>query len=397
MQAESCYRTVPSVQESRKKTMKLNTSYIIAGSLLLLGGVWFLVNNLGEEASLPVSTPATAQADAQRTMPTVQVRSVRASEHPNVLELYGQTQANREVAVKAETSGLVAQVSVREGQRVKRGQTLCRQDLNARAAQVDQAKANLRTIETDLNAARVLAEKGFQSSSRVTAFEAQLDGARAVLKQAEIEADNINIRAPFDGIWERQTAQVGDFLSPGMSCGLLVDMSPLKVNVQLNETQIGKIEIGDSAQIELATGQIVTGEIKFIEAKADPATRTFRVELHVPNSDYRLKAGVTATVRITSGLTSAQQIPSSILTLADSGDVGVRYLDASNIVRFASVKTIDETPNGIWVTGLPDVTRVIVEGQDFVSVGMEVDAKEDYTSPENPTPRRAANTSTGIE
>lgn len=362
--------------------MKLNTSYLIAGSLLLLGGVWFFVNNMGEEPPLPISTPATVKADAQSdSMPSVQVRRIRATEHPDVLELFGQTQANREVAVKAETSGLVASINAREGARVKQGQTLCRQDLNARQAQVDQAKANLRTVETDLNAARVLAEKGFQSASRVTAFEAQLDGARAVLKQAEIEADNINIRAPFSGVWERQSAQVGDYLSPGMSCGLLVDLSPLKVNAQLTQTQIGKITDGDEATVLLATGQTVTGKVAYIQAKADPATRTFRAEIQVPNDDFALKAGVTATVRIASGKTFAQQVPSSILALADSGDVGIRYLDASNIVRFASVTTIDEDANGLWVTGLPDDTRIIIEGQDFVSVGMEVAPEENYTSP----------------
>jgi len=118
--------------------------------------------------------------------------------------------------------------------------------------------------------ARVLAEKGFQSSSRVGAFEAQLDGARAALKQAEIEADNINIRAPFSGIWERQDAQVGDYLSPGMSCGLLVELSPLKIGVELTETQLSNVARGNSADILLATGEKVTGKVTFIEAKADP-------------------------------------------------------------------------------------------------------------------------------
>ena len=54
----------------------------------------------------------------------------------------------------------------------------------------------------------------------------------------------------------------------------------------------------------------------------------------------------------------------------------MRYLDNRNVVRFAEVKTIDEDENGIWVTGLPDDTRVIIEGQDFVSVGMEVDVSK---------------------
>lgn len=363
--------------------MKINTSYLVAGSLLILGGLWFVVNNMGEEAALPISTPATVKAEAQQDMPTVQVRRITASEHPNIIELYGQSSANREVALKAETMGLVAQVFVKEGDRVKEGQTICRQDLNARAALVDQAKANMRTIETDLNAARVLAEKGFQSATRVTAFEAQLDGARAALKQAEIEADNINIRAPFSGIWERQDAQIGDYLSPGMPCGLLVDLSPLKVNVQLTQTQIGNVSRGDQANIEFATGETREGKVVFIEAKADPATRTFRTEVHVSNSDYALKAGVTATVRISSGVTSAQRIPGRILTLADSGDVGVRYLDNQNIVRFTEVTAIDEDSDGMWVTGLPDTTRIIIEGQDFVSVGMEVNPDESYSSPLN--------------
>jgi len=373
--------------------MKLNTSYIVAGSLVVLGALWFAFNNAGEEPAKPVSTPAIAKEDARQSMPTVQARRMRATAHPNVLNLFGQSSANREVSVKAETMGLVAQVFAAEGATVKKGQTLCRQDLNARQAQVDQAKANMRKIESDLNAARVLADKGFQSASRVTTFEAQLDGAKAALKQAEIEADNINIRAPFSGLWSRQDAQIGDYLSPGMSCVLLVDLSPLKVNIQLTETQVGQINKGDVAEIDLATGQTVSGKIAFIDAQADASTRTFRAEIHVPNADYKLKGGVTASVRMQSGVTQAQQIPGHILTLADNGDIGVRYVDEENIVRFAAVRTIDEDPNGIWVTGLPDDTRVIIEGQDFVSIDMEVVVDENYATPSSSSDAALVSTS----
>ena len=364
--------------EKHSQIMKLNTSYIIAGSLVIIGVVWFAVNSLGEDAPRTVSTPATAKEDARQSMPSVQVRRITASLHPDAMELYGQSRANREVSLKAETLGLVSQIFVSEGARVGKGQIVCKQDLNARQAQVDQAKANLRAIETDLAAARTLAEKGFQSQTRVISFEAQLDGARAALKQAEIEADNINIRAPFAGIWERQDAQIGDYLSPGMPCGLLVDLSPLKVDVQLTETQIGRISKGSAAVVQLATGETVEGKVSFIEARADPATRTFRTEIQVPNNDYALKAGVTATVRLISGETLAQQVPANVLALNDTGNVGIRYVDGSDIVRFAQVKTIDEDAAGIWVTGLPENTRVIVEGQDYVAVGMTVEAVESY-------------------
>ena len=378
--------------------MKLNTSYIIAGSLLIIGAAWFVFKNAGEAAPLTVSTPATVKAAAQQNTPMVQVRRINAQLHPDVMELYGQSRANREVALKAETVGSVSQIFVTEGARVQKGQTVCRQDLNARQAQVDQAKANMRAIETDLNAARTLAEKGFQSQTRVTSFEAQLDGARAALKQAEIEADNINIRAPFSGIWERQDAQIGDYLSPGMSCGLLVDLSPLKVDAQLTETQIGRIAKGSDATVKLATGETLDGKVAFIEAKADPATRTFRTEIQVPNPDYTLKAGVTATVRLISGETLAQQVPANVLALNDTGNVGIRYVDGSNVVRFAQVKTIDEDAAGIWVTGLPENTRVIVEGQDYVNVGMTVEAVESYGAIKpSPSSAQLANKADGTQ
>ena len=76
----------------------------------------------------------------------------------------------------------------------------------------------------------------------------------------------------------------------------------------------------------------------------------------------------------------ASLIPSGILTLNDDGVTGVRYLDGSNRVQFAAIQQVDETRNGLWVSGLPDRTRIIVEGQDYVSVGTEVDPKPELLS-----------------
>ncbi len=370
--------------------MKINRSYIIAAALFILIGLWFAVNNIGKDNTVIGQTQAQTRAaiEANSQKPTVQVRAISARVHDNVLELYGQSEASREVDVKAETAGLIAATPIAEGRIIGAGTTLCRQDVGARQAILDQAIANKRSIETDLNAARVLADKGYQSASRVTAFEAQMDGAKATIKQAQIELDNVVMRAPFQGIWERQQAQIGDYLAPGQACGLLVDLSPLHIVVQLTEDQVSAITKGSSADVALATGQNVTATVAFIEAKADPATRTFRTVMHVPNDDFALKAGVTATVRLKAGEAMAHQIPSNILALDDNGTVGVRYLDDKNRVRFAAVNTIDEDDNGAWVTGLPPVARVIIEGQNFVSEGMEVIPNSSYNS--EPASRNAA-------
>lgn len=318
-------------------------------------------------------TPSAAEASAP--IPTVVVESRSAEDHQNSYKLYGRTEANREVAVKAETAGLVISTPVTEGLRIKRGTILCRQDVDARQANLEQARATMEARLFDLQSTQTLVDKGYKSAVQLKSQKAALDGAKAAVKQAKIELDNVNMRAPFSGIFDNQMAEVGDYLLPGQACGKLIEMNPLIVTVELTETQVGNMKIGQAADVKLATGERVTGKIRFIQANANAATRTFRTEIAISNEDYALKGGVTATVAIKAGIVKAQHVPSKILTLDSDGTVGVRFVDYDDRVGFAKITQIDEDPDGIWVTGLPDETRIIVQGQDYVSVGTEVDPK----------------------
>lgn len=350
--------------------MKINRSVYIALAAMLIIAIWFFVN-AGKPDEPALETP---QAQAEDEVITVVTEPRNASDHQVIYQLYGRTEANREVAMKAETAGLIVSTPLKEGQRIKRGTIVCRQDVDARQALLDQARAGLKTQELEYKAARTLVEKGYRSETQAATALAALDGARAAVKQAEIELDNVNMRAPFSGIFEQQIAEVGDYIGPGQPCGLLVELDPLIVSSELTESQIKDIKTGQTATVDLATGESLTGKIRFIEARSDPATRTFRAEIAVPNADFKLKAGVTATVRFEAGLTSAQHIPSQILGLDDQGRLGVRYLDSENRVYFTQVTTIDEDEKGIWVTGLPDSTRIIVKGHEFVAAGNIVES-----------------------
>ena len=349
--------------------MKINKSYLIAALALLLIIIWFVINSGQDEAPTQQSS---APAKTEQAPPSVVAQRSSAVLHKKTLSLYGRSEAARVVQIKAQTAGLIVSAPAAEGRAIKKGAIVCRQDVDARAAVLDQARASLQTAQADLRAATTLAERGFQSSTRVTALQAQVDGALAQIKSAEIELDNVNMRAPFSGIWERQIAEVGDYLAPGQPCGLLVELSPLIVTAELTESQVGLIKTGASARVELATGQTVDGVVRLIESRANPATRTFRAEISVPNPDMSLKAGVTATVKLAAGEVMAHLIPSQILALNDEGLVGVRYVDFDDRVGFAQVTTVDEDAGGLWVTGLPESTRIIVKGQDYVTEGAQV-------------------------
>lgn len=349
--------------------MKINTSYLFAGGAILVIGLWFFVNSK-ESANAPPREPTTVTVE--KTVPTVVYEPREAEEHQNKIELFGRTQANREVSITAKTAGIVDRVAVKKGSHVKRGTLICSQDIAARQAVLEQAKATLKSREVDLNATLTLVEKGYKSAIQLDADRAAVDGAKASVKQADVEFNNIYMHAPFSGIFDQQNVEIGDFLAPGQPCGNLVELNPLIVAIDLTENQVGHIKVGQAASVDLVTGETVAGKVKFIESKANSATRTFRTEIAVPNPKYNLKGGVTATVAIKTGTTMAQNVPSKILTLDNSGTVGVRYLDFDDTVRFAPVKTIDEDDNGIWVTGLPESTRIITQGQDFVAVGTQV-------------------------
>ncbi len=358
--------------------MKINTSYLFAGGAVIAIALWFFVNS--REASKAPPRPQTT-VTAEQSILTVVYEPRTAEEHKNSFKLFGRTEANREVDVKAKTAGLVIAAPITEGRRVSKGTVICRQDIDARQAVLDQTKALLKSREADLNATSILVEKGYKSAIQIDAEKAAVDGARASVKQAEIELANITMLAPFAGVYEKQVAEIGDYLTPGQSCGRIVEMNPLIVAIDLTESQVGFIKNKQQAQIKLVTGETLTGKVRFIESKANASTRTFRTEIAVPNPAYALRGGVTATVSIQTGTTMAQHIPSKILTLDDDGSVGVRYLDRNDIVHFAAVKTIDEDANGVWVTGLPDTTRIITQGQDFVAIGTKVNPSlADYKS-----------------
>lgn len=376
--------------------MKLNSSYIIAGAAVLIVGVWFFIGSAGNDRDIYADVEARRQDDQAR-LPTVVVRTVTSEIHDIRLTSYGRTLPNRRVEVKAKTAGSLVSTPVREGTQVTRGDIICRQDVDARQALVDQAQAQLAKAEADLNATTILVEKGFRAPTSLNGDRAAVDGARASLKQAQIERGNVVLRAPFSGIYENRMAEVGDYLSPGMACAAIVELDPLKLEAELTETQIGQVEMGQTVDIRLATGQTVTGTVSFIESVANPATRTFEMKMTVPNPDYTLKAGVSATLNLKIGEAMASLVPSGVMALDDNGMIGIRYVDATDIVRFATIRQVDETQDGIWVTGLPARSRVIIEGQDFVSIGSKVDPRVEGAAPRDGASVASMSTDTKLD
>lgn len=286
----------------------------------------------------------------------------------------GRTKAERKVVVRAETSGTVAATPAELGAQVASGEVLCRLNVDARSAQLAEARAGFAKADLDYQAATKLGADGFRSETAVAAAKAVRDQSAAQLERAQIELSNTNISSPFDGVYEMRMAEVGDFLKVGDPCATVIQRSPFLVVGAVSERDVSKIKKGDRGSAQLATGETVDGVVRFVAASADPATRTFEVELQVPNEDGALRDGVTADFKVYAQESSAHKVPRASLVLNDEGEVGVRTVGADGVVAFEPVRLIGESPSGVWVGGLRADVRLIVRGQGYVSAGQKVDA-----------------------
>ncbi|WP_300528887.1 efflux RND transporter periplasmic adaptor subunit [Maricaulis sp.] len=349
--------------------MPMNKSYLTA--LIIFAAIVLLF----AAGTLMGGGNASTRTAVEETAPLFQVvtRRVEAQPRPAILALRGRTEAFREVVVRAETGGRVVETPALEGGMIAAGDVMCRLDVDARAAALDQAEADLRARQLEYDAAVELSARGHRSANQVAALEAARDAARAQLQAAREEIANIELKAPFDGIFDGRIAEIGDYLRPGDPCGTVVQLDPILIVAEVAERDVSALTAGMAGRAELVTGDIVDGQVRFVERRADPATRTFRVELEAPNPEGRYRSGVTADIAIPLAAAAAHRVPTSVLTLNASGDLGVRIVTGGDTVRFLPVELLSDDGEEVWVSGLPAISEVIVLGQEFVSDGTIVE------------------------
>ena len=354
---------------------RLHRSHMIAIGIAVAIVLWFATGIFsGSENSGSELTAAEQDAAASAEATRVRVSESTASMRRGSIIIRGRTEAKRAVEVRAETQGSVAQLPVEKGERVSKGDILCELAPNARGAQLAEAQALVKQRRLEYDASRQLAEKGYRAPTVAAGSKAAYDAAQARLKQMEVEMGQTKIRAPFDGVFDERPVEIGDYMRVGDVCGLVVELNPLLVVGQVAEDRVASLQIGEPGKARLVTGETAEGVIRFVAKTADPATRTFRVELEVPNENFTMRSGVTAEIVVPGKEVLAHRIPSGVIALDDNGVIGVRTVNAESKVEFRRVTLVDDTPEGLWVSGLPEKVTLITVGQDYVKEGQKVEA-----------------------
>ncbi len=166
--------------------------------------------------------------------------------------------------------------------------------------------------------------------------------------------------------------QRGSTILAGAEVATLINLDPILAVGEVSERDLQYLKVGDAAEVRLVNNQTVKGTLRYISRDASSATRTFRIEVAIPNEDKSLPAGMTAEIELQGQSTDAVMLPRSVVTLSGPGDLGIRAVDKDNKVVFFPIDLVDDTPAGVVLAGIPADARIIVAGQDLVTEGDEV-------------------------
>ncbi len=346
----------------------LSKSMWMAVGLSAATVVWMLTGLGGDSTPAPETT-ATSGLGAISLPPRVSVQTSRSRTITREIVVSARTEPNRRVELRAETEGRVVAIGAQRGNVVREGEAIVALDMSDRQAQLEEARALIAYAELQFEAARKLQTQQFVSETQIAELLSRVVGARAALEEIELEVANTNVLAPFAAVLQDRSVEIGDYVSSGDSIAQLVDTDPLLVVGEVSEREIHELALGNSGVARLVGGEPIEGTIRYVSPVAEESTRTFRVELAIPNTAGTLRAGMTAEMRLAADEITVHVLSPALLSLDEAGTIGVKSVDARNRVVFHPVQVVNSNDAGISVSGLPEELQLITVGGGFVKPG----------------------------
>lgn len=350
-------------------------------------------------------------------VPAADVRAVRAieihSRSPVSAARYaGALDARERVDVAFQVGGRIASVAavggrpLQEGDVVRRGQVLATLDdadlrrmvtaaeaeLGTAEAQADGARAAHAQATVEADRARRLAAAGDLPKAELERVETALISAAAAVRSAEAQVDartekralarsavaDARLTSPIDGVVARRVLDVGESVAPGMAAFTVIDTSQVLVVFAIPDTRVDALAMGTRlpVRVEAVPERTFVGTVVMIAPVADPALRSFTIEVEVDNADGALRAGMVASV----GVEGEPAPPTAIVPLGavvrDPGAAGgfaVYVIEADATARLRPIVVADLVGNeAIVEDGLTDGERVVVDGAQLLHDGAAI-------------------------
>ena len=349
--------------------MKKSLIYIIVAALLIGWGAYTIVGNKEKQKQ--------EVAEVAKQVDKVNVNVITATRE-NINTDYsanGTFIPKQETNQAADISGRVVNVFVREGSRVGAGQVLASIKRDAIEVDVTQAQNNLQNAIIDNQRYENAYKTGGVTKQQLDNSRLQLKNAQAALRSQGVRMNDTKVRAGISGTINKRMVEPGAVVSPGTPLFEIVNINSLKLAVLVDESQVGRIQIGQQVDINVNVlpDETFTGRISFIAPKSD-ASLNFPVEVEVANNG-QLKAGMYATALFKTNYGAENQ---NMLTVPAEAFVngvssGQLFIVQNGVAKLVKVQTGKVYGNKVQIiSGLNGGEQVITSGQINLENGSKI-------------------------
>jgi RND family efflux transporter MFP subunit len=299
-----------------RHTMKAYSRLLATGALVVLAGC----------GSAQADGTEDVQADeAFVRVINVEVTTVETETFIEEIRLTSVATANQDVMLEAEESGAIVELYADRGDVVRRGAPIAKIEDAVLQAQVRQARAaDELAAQTWERRKRLWEEDRVGSEIAYLEARAAAEQAAAALALLEERLARTVIRAPFSGVLDERLVDVGTMVGPGKTIGRLVDLDPIKVFAGVPERYAPDVHVGAEAQMTFTAlgDQVFAAPIRYVGSTISQQSRTFPVEVQLPNRDGRIKPQMVANMAVTrQQVDDAVVVPQDALVRVEDGYV----------------------------------------------------------------------------
>ncbi|MBT8063046.1 MAG: efflux RND transporter periplasmic adaptor subunit [Xanthomonadales bacterium] len=309
-----------------------------------------------------------------RAPPGVIVAEAQSRLFPLSVEALGNASANEAIEIRPQITAALTEIRFEEGQEVEADTILARLEDVEPLADLAAARANLVDSESQFQRSRELFRSQAVSQSQLQQLEAQREADRAAVAAAEARVSDTVIKAPFSGRLGLRRVSVGSLVSPSTVITTLDDTRFIKLDFDVPEIFISRIEKGLVIRARSAAWPNIEfiGTVSSIDSRVDPISRTVTIRSIIPNDEGRLRAGMFLTVSLLKENVVALMVPEQSL-VPERSTQSVFVVGPGGIVEQRLVSTGRRRPGEIEIIdGLAEGEQVIVEGTQKARDGQPV-------------------------
>lgn len=315
-----------------------------------------------------------------RNVPLITTIIAKSGKFMHYLELQGSVETKENLVLTPEMSGILTRVYVSEGDKVSKGQLLAKIDDGGLSQQFSSAQIQADLLKTTFNRQKRLWDQKIGSEIQYLQAKSSYESAVESVKQVEQQLAKSNIRAPFTGVIDDVFTEQGNVVAAGQTQLMrIVNLSNMYIETDVPEDYITSINNGKDVEVTFPVlGKKIDAKIRQTGNYINPANRTFKVEIAVPNKDKTIKPNLTARLKLNDYTNeNAILIPQSIISENADGEQYIYILKNKNGEKATAKQLIIKTGKTQGdqieiILGLKANDEIVKEGARSIKDGQTV-------------------------